>query len=243
MPDTFTPTLNLTRVGINESDDTWGTKLNANSDKIDAGVAADRTRMTALEARCALLETEAAKASFIGEIRIYNGSVASIASLPGGVWKLCDGNNGTPNLVGRFVAGGGTVAGTIPGTTGGLVSWTGNVAWRVASGLRAIGSVLTWGQMPAHNHGGRTNDDGYHSHNYNAVMGNPSGGPGSFSNVWGPQDRQTDGAGIHGHDFATSTAGNNEAHDHALPDLSHDHSVTVPTLPPFYALCYVMRVA
>ena len=40
MPDTFTATLNLTKVGINESDDTWGTKLNTNCDKIDAAPAA-----------------------------------------------------------------------------------------------------------------------------------------------------------------------------------------------------------
>jgi hypothetical protein len=41
--------------------------------------------------------------SWIGEIRIHSGSLASI---PTG-WHLCDGTNGTPDLRDRFVVGAG----------------------------------------------------------------------------------------------------------------------------------------
>lgn len=40
MPDTYTPNLNLTKVEINGSADTWGQKLNSNADAIDTAVAA-----------------------------------------------------------------------------------------------------------------------------------------------------------------------------------------------------------
>lgn len=50
MPDTYTPKLTLTKVGISESRNTWGQKLNANADKIDAGVLANSDAIDALEA-------------------------------------------------------------------------------------------------------------------------------------------------------------------------------------------------
>jgi hypothetical protein len=206
-------------------------KLNDNLDTIDAQIQA--------------LKEEAARASWVGEIRMHSGDVASIALIPGGVWKLCDGQHGTPNLVGRFIAAAGDVDGVRPHQTGGAASWTGKVAWRVMAGLRAVGHALTLGQMPAHQHGGRTNDEGEHDHD----VGFPRGGnnfgnqAGGLGNPIGPEGGRTGIAGRHGHNFATDWRGNNEAHDHGLPDLSHDHEVTVPTTPLYYALCFVKRVA
>ena len=52
-----------------------------------------------------------------GSIIIWSGTIANI---PSG-WLICDGNNGTPNLLGRFVEGVAT-AGTNPGTIGGSTS-------------------------------------------------------------------------------------------------------------------------
>jgi len=49
-----------------------------------------------------------------GGIIIWTGTLANI---PSG-WLLCDGNNGTPNLVNKFIQGVSTSA-TNPGTTGG----------------------------------------------------------------------------------------------------------------------------
>ena len=52
-----------------------------------------------------------------GAIIIWAGTIASI---PSG-WIICDGNNGTPNLLAKFVEGVATAA-TNPGTTGGATS-------------------------------------------------------------------------------------------------------------------------
>ena len=54
-----------------------------------------------------------------GVICMWSGTLASI---PSG-WALCDGNNGTPNLLDRFVVGVPT-NGTNPGATGGSTSKT-----------------------------------------------------------------------------------------------------------------------
>lgn len=54
-----------------------------------------------------------------GVIVMWSGTLATI---PSG-WALCDGNNGTPNLIDRFVQGVATAA-TNPGGTGGATSKT-----------------------------------------------------------------------------------------------------------------------
>lgn len=247
MPDTFTPTLNLTKVGINESDDTWGQKLNENCDKIDAEAATTRAEVTALEARCTALEAEAAKASWVGEIRMHSGTLASIANIPGGVWKLCDGQEGRPNLIDKMILGaGGAIA---VGATGGSASWAGKVASKALSGLKAVAKALTVGQMPRHGH---TLTDPGHDH---AAAGD-SGSNAAFANRANVFLRPSDVGspnyiGFGAIDVAPAAtgitiaqAGNNEAHDHDLPDLSHDHDVgPVPTVPPYYALAFVIRTA
>lgn len=54
-----------------------------------------------------------------GMIAMWHGSLASI---PAG-WVLCDGTNGTPNLIDKFVQGVAT-SGTNPGATGGATNKT-----------------------------------------------------------------------------------------------------------------------
>ena len=53
-----------------------------------------------------------------------------LSSIPSG-WLLCDGNNGTPNLIDRFLQGI-TTAATNPGTTGGSHTKTVNGSWTFA---------------------------------------------------------------------------------------------------------------
>lgn len=50
---------------------------------------------------------------FVGQIHLWSGSIVSI---PAG-WKLCDGNNGTPDLRNKFIPGAGDEY--TPGDTGG----------------------------------------------------------------------------------------------------------------------------
>jgi len=53
----------------------------------------------------------------IGTIRMHTGQWINNITIPG--WYCCDGNNGTPNLVGRFIIGSGT-----PGVFGGTAGST-----------------------------------------------------------------------------------------------------------------------
>ena len=243
MADSFTPELNLTKVGINESENTWGNKLNDNCDKIDAGVVEDRAEIAALKARCDDLEEEAAKASWVGEIRMHSGSVASIDQIPGGVWKLCNGQNGTVNLIDRFVvAAGGAYA---PGATGGAASWTGSTGGWDLSGLRTFGTALAPSQMPRHKHSVWTGENGNHEHIIGWRQIGEGGGAGR--QLFAPFDATGSSgsgfAGNHAHGADMDEQGNNEQHDHAMPDITHGHTVSVLTMPPYFALCYVQRVA
>ena len=65
-----------------------------------------------------------------GMIVMWAGTIATI---PSG-WVICDGNNGTPNLLARFVKGVATAA-TNPGTTGGATTHT-HASHGVTTGAR-----------------------------------------------------------------------------------------------------------
>ncbi len=153
----------------------------------------------------------------LGGIILWSGAANAV---PTG-WRLCDGANNTPDLRGRFVVGAG-----------------GSYAVGAKGGAEFV--QLTAGQMPSHNHRvyGDTQTAGWHSHpfvdNYfseNWGWNNREGGSGDSDGdnhkigFWS----NTEGAGNHTHriDFNSQATGGNEAHENR---------------PPYYALCYIMRV-
>ena len=166
----------------------------------------------------------------IGSIQMWSGTILNI---PLG-WKLCDGNNGTPNLINRFVVGAG-----------------GNYNVGDFGGLDTV--VLTAGQMASHSHNGTTQSSGSHnhtisinqsgSHTHSGHVAQASGdwrggGNNSAPNSTSyPGNVSTSGlhthtaniaaAGNHNHSFTTDALGNNEAHENR---------------PPYFALCYIMYV-
>lgn len=86
-----------------------------------------------------------------GEIRTFSGSNAEFdgtgLGLIGGDldgWALCNGNNGTPNLTGYFLAGG--EWGTGVGQGAGWYTNANGLAWLAAGGNRGI--TLTTGMLP-----------------------------------------------------------------------------------------------
>jgi hypothetical protein len=203
-----------------------------------------------------------------GIICMWSGSVAGI---PGG-WALCNGAtvNGytTPDLRSRFIMGAGSTY--VPGQTGGAASVTAATdsqgahshtgATGAAGGHTPTGTTdsqgshnhggadgavaLTIAQMPAHSHTFQTQDRG--SSTQNGVANDDagaSGSPASTDSQGGGQTHQhsisTDGA--HSHNLSMNAV---SPHTHSISvDGSHAHNVTVATLPPFYALAFVMKVS
>ena len=129
-----------------------------------------------------------------GGIIIWSGSANDI---PEG-WALCNGQNGTPNLSGRFVLGYGTVTddATPPNTQTYNVNATGG----------EILHKLTVDEMPSH------------SHEISRTFGGGGGGSGGG-------DINTSGSGRT--PFSILPAGGNQPHEN---------------MPPYYTLCYIMRV-
>jgi hypothetical protein len=152
-----------------------------------------------------------------GGIIMWNGSVGSI---PSG-WYLCNGSNGTPDLRDRFVVGAGSTY---------AVNATGGSA-------NAI--------LVSHDHtfSSNTNNAGNHRHGLN-------GNTGGSTAVLGGQTSKVGGlsASPTNQSYVTSYGGTNimeEAGDHnhsfSGTTSSNGSSGTNANLPPYYALCYIMK--
>lgn len=168
----------------------------------------------------------------VGGIIMWSGSTASI---PTG-WALCNGTNGTPNLLDRFIVGAGSGYGV--GATGGASSVT-----------------LSINEMPSHNHGGSAGVGGRHGHkirisSYDGSFGNTNAGRarggfitvnGNDTNIAGRIDDPTaaqyqqlggaDGGDVNAsgqHSHSITAEGGNAAHENR---------------PPYYALAFIMRVS
>jgi len=114
----------------------------------------------------------------VGGIIMFNGT---ITGLPAN-WKVCDGNNGTPDLAGSFILG---------TATQGEITDTGGSADAI---------------VVAHTHTGTTDDPGTHTHTLQLQFAGPSdittgtGGPVNGS-------ANTGADGDHTHDFTTASTG------------------------------------
>ena len=143
-----------------------------------------------------------------GVIVMWSGAISAI---PSG-WYLCDGNNGTPNLTGKFVVhadadSGGTYA---PNATGGVDSVT-----------------LTTAQIPAHSH--PVTDSG-HTHTLQVPIpaGEEGAGDQGFTNLvnnTGARETLTTASATTGISVGNNTGGGG----------SHENR------PPYYALAYIMK--
>lgn len=180
-----------------------------------------------------------------GLIVMWSGTLAAI---PAG-WALCDGSNGTPNLLGMFIIGVAT-SGTNPGTTGGsstgTPSGTNSAPTFTGSAMNthshAVGSYATADES-SHTHGPGTLTTGNNSNNSQACQDNPALFVASQP---------------HTHDVTGGATGSGSAHSHTVTGTSDATSagtpagtVSAPTfsgdamsvLPPFYALAYIIKVS
>ena len=155
----------------------------------------------------------------VGGIILWSGNESNIPTN----WNLCDGTNGTPDLRDRFVIGAGN-----------------NYEINEIGGSNSI--KLTISNLPAHNHsaslnlsGLTTSSAGSHAHSlpYRNVQSLSGGGFGVV-NEYGGSTISTNSAGAHTHTISGSgtvsigNIGSGEAFDN---------------MPPYYALCYIMKIA
>ena len=159
----------------------------------------------------------------VGTIVMWAGTVAQIPPS----WQLCNGqgtaSNGiaVPDLRDRFVVGAGGAYS--PGATGGSVSKTSNTAGAHGHSVSVGNTTLSASQIPAHNHSWYA----YSSHGAAAT----SGPPGNCTDMIARGQHITTsvgGSGSHNHSSSCNSGGN--------------HSHTVDVRPPYYALCYIIKM-
>lgn len=160
-----------------------------------------------------------------GGIIMWSGAIADI---PTG-WALCDGLNGTPNLVSSFIIGaGGNYA---PGDLGGSAD-----------------AVVV-----SHNHNGITSTAGSHQHRYvDAYYAEIRSGAPQQNVAGSDEGADTD------NEFFYRTASDGYSHfepaenDNPLTYSGGEHNHNIDTdgvsgvdanLPPYYALAYIMKLA
>ena len=126
-------------------------------------------------------------------------------------WYLCNGSNGTPDLRNRFIVGAGSTYSV--GGTGGSAD--------------AI--------VVSHTHTGTTNSSGTHDHTSATTVPRVQIGTDNGT-AWAGA-----ASGTYGTSTTTTPVAEAGAHTHTFTTASSGSSGTNANLPPYYALCYIMK--
>jgi len=170
----------------------------------------------------------------VGFIGMYSGSTdASLFDGTGkGIvgskmegWAICNGNNGTPNLRGRFIVG--STSG--PNNNAPINASEINKTYNVEDTGGENSHTLSIAEMPRHNH---SIDDPGHSHNYtkynnlrNHIDFASAGASNYLDKVWNHTTSGTTNPEYTG--ISINYTGNDQPHENR---------------PPYYAVYYIMRI-
>ncbi|MDR1997950.1 MAG: hypothetical protein LBQ83_06475 [Candidatus Margulisbacteria bacterium] len=138
-----------------------------------------------------------------GTILTFNSTAWSNASTDfKTIWKICDGQNGTPNLTGRFLRGGAS-SGTTGSPTSGTFSGADSVTLAashvpIPAHTHAFSGTSSGGTSHTHAYSGTSSGGSSHTHAYS---GTSSGGSGHSHGLSG----NTGSGGSHGHTFTGNT--------------------------------------
>jgi hypothetical protein len=128
------------------------------------------------------------------------------------IWKICDGQNGTPNLVNKFLRGA-AASGTTAGTDSQSIT-------------------LITANLPAHNHTMRSGGEHAHTYSYNNPILRQVYDSGGDMIAHYKIERITE-----------TTSSNNTAHVHTIDNAGSGTAFTVNTVPTYFTVIYIMKVA
>ncbi len=187
----------------------------------------------------------------IGAITMFSGDLASLPSS----WALCNGSNGTPNLVAKFIMGasGQGDLGSEGGTT--VSSMPAHTHTATHNHTASSSTIGAHSHTATHDHTATSNSTGSHSHTYTSAVDTVDkldAGGSSYNVAIDPSLRTTSSAGAHSHTITVATKSMNTG-----GDGSHAHTITVATKsmstgsagspgdnrPPYYTLAYIQRIA
>ncbi len=167
-----------------------------------------------------------------GAIIMWNGTV------PPDGWALCDGNNDTPNLSGRFIMASGARKEITLKSDGSssLSTTTSTFSLNDSNGFDYV--QLSVDQMPSHTHTGSTNSAGSHKHIIR--VDNGSGG-----------DAQTDTPDMIQASSGTCASCYYDGWGYTVPAGAHTHALNIDNTggdqahgnrPPYYVLAFIMKL-
>jgi hypothetical protein len=218
----------------------------------------------------ATLSTAVVNDSFpIGGIALWSGTLATIPTN----YALCDGTNGTPNMLDRFILGVRTSA-TNPGSTGGTIRHIHSISTADVAANKALGATATiGGNTGATAPGASSGNTAPGASSGNASPGGSTDGHSTvdvFSGVGttvlsGPTGGHSVSVDAHNHSVTVDAHSHSvavDSHTHSLPATtgSHEHALEGQTttdrktdntafaddhaaLPPWYEAAYIQRVS